>query len=93
MYTIVSTAGLDTAFERPVDAYCLLYEHLAAAAPLGKVAWTITTPDGRNEYGDVAMGGHPDDLAGLTELAETITAGLLWAHAERRDAADGDRPE
>ena len=79
MYTIISTAGLDTTADGPKAAGRVLYEHLSTQLARGPVGWTITAPSGRLDRGHAAQIGPAGDEAGIRNLSSDIATGLWWA--------------
>ena len=69
MYTLTSTAGLNTTVPTITQAAATLAQHLHDMTPDGPVHWTITTPFGTTHTGHLRLNGIPDH--GF--LADTIT--------------------
>ena len=69
MYTLTSTAGLNTTVPTIAQAAAALAQHLHDMTPDGPVHWRITTPYGTTHTGHLRLNGLPDH--GF--LADTIT--------------------
>jgi hypothetical protein len=69
MYTLTSTAGLNTSVPTIAQAAAALAQHLHDLTPDGPVHWSITTPFGTTHTGHLRLNGLPDH--GF--LADTIT--------------------
>ena len=69
MYTLTSTAGLNTTAPTIAQAAAALAQHLHDMPPDGPVHWRITTPVGTTHTGHLRLNGIPDH--GF--LADTIT--------------------
>ena len=60
MYTLTSTAGLNTTMPTIAQAAAALAQHQHDMTPDGPVHWTITTPYGTTHTGHLRLNGLPD---------------------------------
>ena len=84
MYTLTSSAGLDTSEPTIERATAVLAQHLHDMAPDGPVRWEITTPWSTiPQTGQLRLNGLPDDGFIADAVAE-VTRDLTATAATRR---------
>lgn len=82
MYTLTSTAGLNTTAPTISQVGAVLAQHLHDLAPDGPVRWTITTPWGTPHTGKIRLNGLPDD-GFIDEIVADVLDDLTATEANR----------
>jgi len=89
MYSLTSTAGLNTTAPTIEQVATILGQHLHDLAPDGPIHWTITAPWGGVPHtGHLRLNGLPDD-GFIADAIVEVTGDLRASQARRHIAAAG----
>lgn len=86
MYTLTSTAGLNSTAATIAEVAAALTEHLHEAAPHGPVHWRITTPLGGIPHtGHLRLNGLPADDAFIADVIADVVDDLTATADHHRE--------